>query len=150
MRSVGNYLGNLHILVNDVNLAVICRNIVLLLVLGTISDEVIAADVALHFWYSAFIPAEYIAQISSALVSFLRYESCIFPLGLHSTLSGHTSFHCLFPLLAKSSTTVIVGYFMNWVARQEDGRAEGVGSLVFENLTKRMMSKIMVRKAIIK
>ena len=86
-----NYLGNLHILVNDANPAVICRNIVLLLILGTISDEVIAADAALHFWYSAFIPAEYLAQISEALVSFLRYESRIFPLGPHSTVSGWLS-----------------------------------------------------------
>lgn len=86
-----NYLGNLHILVNDVNPAVICRNIVLLLILGTISDEVIAADVALHFWYSAFIPVEYLAQISIAVVSFLQHESRIFPLGLHSTLSGWLS-----------------------------------------------------------
>ena len=82
-----NYSGNLHILVNDVNPAVISRNIILLLILGTISDEVVAADVALHFWYSALIPAEYLAQISRALMSFLQYESRIFPLKPHSTLS---------------------------------------------------------------
>ena len=73
------------------NPTVICRNIVLLLILGTISDEVIAADVALHFWYSAFIPAEYLLRISIALVSFIQYESRIFPLGPHSTLSGWLS-----------------------------------------------------------
>ena len=78
-------------MVNDLNPAVMCRNIVLLLILGTISDEVIAADVALHFWYSAFIPAEYLLQISIALVSFLGYESRTFPLGPHSTLSGWLS-----------------------------------------------------------
>ena len=53
------------------------------------------------------------------------------------------------PLLAKSSTAVIVGYFMNWVARQEDGRAEGAGNIVLNGLTNRMVKKIkeiMVRK----
>ena len=50
------------------------------------------------------------------------------------------------PLLAKSSTAVIVGYFMNWVARQEDGRAEGAGNFVLNDLTTRLMNKIMVRR----
>lgn len=49
------------------------------------------------------------------------------------------------PLLAGNSTAAIVGYFMNWVARQEDGRAEGASSFTFKNLTKRLMNKIMVR-----
>jgi hypothetical protein len=48
------------------------------------------------------------------------------------------------PLLARNSTAAIVGYFMNWVAQQEDGRVEGAGSFAFENLSKRMMDKIMV------
>jgi hypothetical protein len=48
------------------------------------------------------------------------------------------------PLLARNNTAAIVGYFMNWVARQEDGRAEGAGNFTFENLSKRMMDKIMV------
>jgi hypothetical protein len=56
------------------------------------------------------------------------------------------------PLLAESNTAVILGYFMNWVARQEDGRAVGASSLAYQNLTKRMINKIRVtvRKAIIK
>lgn len=82
-----NYSGNLHILINDGTLRVICRNILLLIILGTISDEIMAAEVALHFWYSAFIPSEYISQISSALYSFLQHDSDIFPLGPYSTLS---------------------------------------------------------------
>ena len=86
-----NFSGNLHILINDGTLPIVCRNILLLLILGTISDDVMAAEVALHFWYSAFIPAEYISQISSVLFSFLRHDSHIFPLGPYSTLS------CLLP-----------------------------------------------------
>lgn len=86
-----DYSGNLQILVNDMNPVVICRNIILLLVLGTISDEVIAANIALHFWYSAFIPAEYLLRISIALASFIRNETPSFPLGPRSTLSGWLS-----------------------------------------------------------
>jgi len=49
------------------------------------------------------------------------------------------------PLLAKSSNAAIVGYFMNWVTRQEDGRAEGAGNSVRKALTRRMMDKIKVK-----
>lgn len=98
-----NFSGNLHILVNDLALPVICRNIVLLLILGTIDDEVIAADVALHFWYSAFIPAEYIPQISNALLAFCRNESPVFPLGPRSTLS------CCLPPSSKK-------YFLHFIS----------------------------------
>jgi hypothetical protein len=50
------------------------------------------------------------------------------------------------PLLAKNSTAVIVGYFMNWSVRQEDGRAGGAGSSVCANLAGHMMNKIKVSK----
>jgi hypothetical protein len=50
------------------------------------------------------------------------------------------------PLLAKGSNAAIVGYFMNWVARQEDGRAEGADDSVGKNLARRMMAKIKVRE----
>ncbi|KAF8800718.1 hypothetical protein BYT27DRAFT_7342339 [Phlegmacium glaucopus] len=87
-----NFMRNLDILVNDVTPAVICRNIVLLIILGTIPDEIIAADVALHFWYSAFIPVEYSQQILGVLTSFIKHRSesqnsRVFSLGPHSTLS---------------------------------------------------------------
>jgi len=43
-----------------------------------ISDEILAADVALHLWYSAFIPAEYNARVVlavQAVVSSIMGES---------------------------------------------------------------------------
>ena len=88
-----HFWGKLDILINDAALPVTCRNIVLLLILGNISDETIAADVALHFWYSAFIPTEYRLQISNVLMSFIRHDSDeshdspAFPLGPCSSLS---------------------------------------------------------------
>ena len=51
---------------------VACRNLVLLLIIGNISDEVLAADMALHFWYSTFMPSEYRLQISLLIGKFLE------------------------------------------------------------------------------
>jgi hypothetical protein len=74
-----DYSGNLDILINDCTTAVICRNLVLLLILGTVPNEVLAVDMALHFWYSVFLPLEY--QLRKGLVR------SNFPLGPRSTLS---------------------------------------------------------------
>lgn len=48
------------------------------------------------------------------------------------------------PLLARNSTAAIVGYFMNWVAQQEDGRVEGASRLTLKNLIDRMIDRIKV------
>ncbi|KIL61611.1 hypothetical protein M378DRAFT_166732 [Amanita muscaria Koide BX008] len=85
-----DYSGHLNILVNDVNPSVFCRNVVLLLILGNVADETMAADIALHFWYSVFMPSEYRLQLSVILISFLqqmRDNTSPVPLGPRSTLS---------------------------------------------------------------
>ncbi|KAH6906689.1 hypothetical protein BKA70DRAFT_1286599 [Coprinopsis sp. MPI-PUGE-AT-0042] len=41
------------------SLELCCRNLTLLLILSTVSDDALAADVALHFWFSVFLPEEY-------------------------------------------------------------------------------------------
>jgi len=83
------YSGRLTILLNDINPVIVCRNILLLLILGNIPDKVVAADIALHFWYSAFTPAAYRLQISQLLLNFLlqtKEGEIIVPLGPCSTL----------------------------------------------------------------
>lgn len=86
-----NYSGNLKVLINDRTLPIVCRNIILLLIFGTISDEVLAADIALHFWYSAFIPAEHHVRISAIISSLLQDigngVASFLSLGPRSTLS---------------------------------------------------------------
>jgi hypothetical protein len=62
----------LNILLNDFNPIIFCRNVVLLLILGNVPDETIAADMALHFWYSTFVPKEHRLLLSSTLSSFLQ------------------------------------------------------------------------------
>lgn len=85
-----DYSGNLRILLNDKMSPVACRNMVLLLILGTISDEVLAADIALHFWYSAFLPIEYRMRITAQILEYIdglsKSESLSIPLGHLSNL----------------------------------------------------------------
>jgi len=85
-----DYSGHLNILVNDFNPVIFCRNVLLLLILGSLPDETMAADIALHFWYSVFMPSEYHSQLSMVLISFLqqmRDNASRIPLGPRSTLS---------------------------------------------------------------
>ena len=86
-----NYSGRLNIYLNDLNPHIVSRNIVLLLILGTIPDEVIAADIALHFWYSVFMPMEYRLRILSMVANLLKESDSaspiVAPLGPYSTLT---------------------------------------------------------------
>ncbi|KAH0826539.1 hypothetical protein J3R83DRAFT_4892 [Lanmaoa asiatica] len=86
-----DYSGQLNILLNDLNPYVVSRNITLLLILGTIPDEIIAADTALHFWYSVFMPMEYRLRIQSMVSTLLKNDSSadpmVAPLGPHSTMT---------------------------------------------------------------
>jgi hypothetical protein len=90
------YSGHLDVLINDLNPYVTGRNVVLLLILGTLADEDMAVDVALHFWYSTFFPAEYNIKISSSIIPVLHHSgqrqangsglSSPYPLGPKSAL----------------------------------------------------------------
>lgn len=105
-----DYSGKLDILLNDANPFVFCRNLILLLILGGVPDENLAADVALHFWYSVFMPAEYRLQILRRVTPFLKYfidpatQGKGYPLGTTSSLGApwlgeeHRMYlqHCIF------------------------------------------------------
>lgn len=103
------YNGHLRILINDVNPLVVSRNIALLLILGQIPDEALAADVALHFWYSVFMPAEYRIMLSAAIGKYLasiNNKDKSFKLGSESSLS--------------SKLLDIVGYFFAHMMRNKE------------------------------
>ncbi|KAF8636838.1 hypothetical protein AX17_003230 [Amanita inopinata Kibby_2008] len=103
-----NYSGQLNILLNDHNLPVVFRNIVLLFILGSTEDQSLAADVALHFWYSAFLPAVYRTRISALTTAFLSKLYDIHPLGPLSNLQCFvpTNVKEYFSHLASSSFAV--------------------------------------------
>ncbi|KAG0697937.1 hypothetical protein DFH29DRAFT_944009 [Suillus ampliporus] len=85
-----DYSGHLRVLLNDFCSPVVARNIVILLILGTVPDETMAVDIALHFWYSVFMPAEYGSIIMALVASFLLKVSANLegrqPLGQRSCL----------------------------------------------------------------
>ncbi|KAJ2915828.1 hypothetical protein MD484_g4584, partial [Candolleomyces efflorescens] len=100
-----NFSGELNVVLNDISLPIACRNLALLSILGTIPDEALAADVALHFWYSVFLPDAYRTQIGLCVVSALDKG--------HGKLGGLT--------LGRRSTVSWAypqetnEYFMHWV-----------------------------------
>lgn len=61
-----DYPGHLSIVLNDLHPRVALRNQLILSVLLEVEDKFLAADIALHLWYSAFIPSEYELRIISA------------------------------------------------------------------------------------
>jgi hypothetical protein len=67
-----DYTGKIFVAVNDLQPRVSTRNLLLLLAIAGVRNQDLAADIALHFWYSAFMPKEYndrIAAFSKAAMS---------------------------------------------------------------------------------
>jgi len=87
-----DYSGELNILLNDREPIIVLRNIVLLQLLGSIPDHVRAAEIALHYWYSAFVPFEYSLQMQAAMRDLMeqmgRDMTLFSALGSRATLSG--------------------------------------------------------------
>jgi hypothetical protein len=69
-----DYSGQLTILLNDNAPHVVLRNMLLLSILGKTENRAKAVDVALHTWYSAFVPSAYQTHTTSHAVELL--ESC--------------------------------------------------------------------------
>ncbi|KAH8089940.1 hypothetical protein BXZ70DRAFT_899118 [Cristinia sonorae] len=88
-----NYSHKLTVLLNDREEYIFIRNISLLLILGsTAISTTHAANIALHFWYSAFLPMEYSAFLANRYVVFMTEEVkkgrfCV-SLGHRATISG--------------------------------------------------------------
>lgn len=44
--------------------AITIRNFLLLRILAEVENQALAVDIALHFWYSAYLPQEYVNRIA--------------------------------------------------------------------------------------
>ncbi|KAK0475690.1 hypothetical protein EDD18DRAFT_1265999, partial [Armillaria luteobubalina] len=55
----GDYSGTIKIVLNDFSPVVVCRNLMMLSILGIVEDVEEAAEHALHLWYSIFQPLSY-------------------------------------------------------------------------------------------
>lgn len=88
-----NFSGRLTVVLNDREPYIVIRNVILLLILSSNLDPTIAANIALHCWYSAFIPAEYLAAILAIITHFSAQgihedSSFAWSLGPEATMSG--------------------------------------------------------------
>jgi len=89
-----DYSGHLTILLNDREPMIVLRNILLLMILGTVGDITEVAEVALHFWYSAFLQSAHqllLCRIILQLVENLDDGLFSLELGKHSILTGAIS-----------------------------------------------------------
>lgn len=68
-----DYAGKVDVSINDPNPLVACRNLTILLVLGSYPDEDAAVDLALHHWFSAFLPSDYHTIASTAARGFMDH-----------------------------------------------------------------------------
>ncbi|KAH6896244.1 hypothetical protein BKA70DRAFT_1316688 [Coprinopsis sp. MPI-PUGE-AT-0042] len=68
-----DFSGKLNVVINDHSPPVVCRNITLLLILATVPQPTLAADIALHFWYSTFLPGAYRLKISASITRLMAH-----------------------------------------------------------------------------
>ncbi|KJA20347.1 hypothetical protein HYPSUDRAFT_203842 [Hypholoma sublateritium FD-334 SS-4] len=107
------YSGHLKILINDYSPDIVARNIILVLILATIPDENLAADIALHFWYSAWMPREYKERIEVLIAQFLHDWCCEDDLSSTLHFGVHGRLHC-------HNILELVRYLRHFVMPTED------------------------------
>ncbi|THV03786.1 hypothetical protein K435DRAFT_962274 [Dendrothele bispora CBS 962.96] len=62
-----NYHGSLNLIINDYDPMVVCRNLLILAILGSIPDVDDATEHALHVWYSVFLPETWMTKVLPVL-----------------------------------------------------------------------------------
>ncbi|EPQ57737.1 hypothetical protein GLOTRDRAFT_35487 [Gloeophyllum trabeum ATCC 11539] len=91
-----DYAGHMTVVLNDRDPVVTIRTLILLCLLGTIDDDVTAAELALHFWYSVFLPIQYSVRIKHTVKPLIeqilsRLSECRLPFGSTSSMSFDVS-----------------------------------------------------------
>jgi hypothetical protein len=66
-----DYNGKLTVVINDINPYVVIRNILILQILCGLADKERSCDMALHLWYSAYLPEDYACQLQAWLLGTL-------------------------------------------------------------------------------
>jgi hypothetical protein len=98
-----DYSGELTILLNDCEPAIVLRNMSLLIILGTIEDTNLAADAALHFWCSAFVQMHHAILYAPIWMQLLNKlgqpDQWSVKLGENSVMTGAVSEHTMLLLL---------------------------------------------------
>ena len=63
----------------------------LLIILGTIEDSALAAEIALHFWYSVFVPKDHHLIVADRILYLIKHvngDSFSMSLGQKSLING--------------------------------------------------------------
>lgn len=68
-----DYAGELTLMLNDREPRTVIRNILLLIILGTVDSDAQAAEVALHAWYSAFIRLSHEHRLHQAILQLVKH-----------------------------------------------------------------------------
>jgi hypothetical protein len=66
--------GHVTLLINDLNPYVAARNFLILYVLSSFPDLTRGVDIALHLWYSAFLPVAYKVQLTALIMDFVMKQ----------------------------------------------------------------------------
>jgi hypothetical protein len=115
-----DYSGHLTVLLNDREPVMVIRNILLLLILGTVSNNIEAAELALHFWYSAFYQlghSSLLLQMIILLVENVHHGMFSLTLGKNSNLSGSISSQTLARAHMMTSSDPHIGNAKNEIKR---------------------------------
>ncbi|KZV88308.1 hypothetical protein EXIGLDRAFT_619572 [Exidia glandulosa HHB12029] len=90
-----NYSGRLTLRINDREPITIIRNILMLAILGLLSDSSVAAEHSLHIWYSVFLPNAYFSDVlpvlSEIINKLMSDDDATIDLSPSSTLSIATT-----------------------------------------------------------
>ncbi|KAK0437608.1 uncharacterized protein EV420DRAFT_1587760 [Desarmillaria tabescens] len=88
-----DYSGSIKIVLNDKNPMIVCRNLLILSILGVIADVEEGAEHALHLWYSVFQPLSYQTRILLHLCESATFKNLK---GTPSQLTSSTTMHTVF------------------------------------------------------
>lgn len=114
-----NYNGRLTLVLNDRDPYVIARNLLLILLLA-LPDKSRGPDMALHFWYSAFVPNEYHEQMMLILLEFItksQQPNELYKLSSMSNITSHASAEFLRLMIALTQSTYQIGDAANELHR---------------------------------
>jgi len=115
-----NYSGHLTILLNDREPLIVIRNILLLIILGTIEDSALAAEIALHFWYSVFVPKAHQSIVAHNILHLIKHvdgDSFSMALGQKSLMNGIISNRTFASLILMSQSDLQIGDASNEIHR---------------------------------
>lgn len=108
-----DYTGTSSIVINDYDFDIVARNIILLLIAMHYESN-IACPMMLHLWYSALVPADLVARLTSNLLPLIQDVCSKISNKPENSLQAKTwkyKTHSMRVILQKSQWTKLLSYF---------------------------------------